>query len=191
MGNISSAYPILIGVTVVWFIFGLILLKSLLSYYVKVPQGSALIIKKPKGIVDVSFTGGLVLPRIHKGEMIDISAKEIAIVREGERPLLFAGQRPVELRASVTIRINPTADDIRKVAQLLGVERASKLEALRELFAPPIEQALEQAAAVLDAEAVQKDRSLLSDPVAKLLGKELDGFTVEAVAIHNFNPQGV
>lgn len=191
MGSNSPTYLVLIAFTVVNFFIILGIMKWLISFYVKVSAGSVLIINKTKGMVDVSFTGGLVLPQIHRGEIMGISAKEIAIVREGDRPLLFAGQRPAELRASFTLRVNPTREHILKVAHTMGVERASSLDALRELFAPLLEQALEQTAAALDVEAVQQDRHLLTEPVIRYLGEQLESFMIDDLAIHHFVPRGV
>lgn len=191
MGNMPAGYLIIIVGAVVAFLITAGMMKWMISFYVKVPAGSVLIVNRTKGMVDVSFTGGLVLPQIHRGEIMDISAKEIALVREGGRPLLFAGQRPAELRASFTLRVNPTREDILKVAHTLGVERASNLDALRELFTPLFEQALEQTAAALDAEAVQQDHHLLTEPVIRYLGAELDGFIIDDLAIHHFVPRGV
>lgn len=191
MGTLQQGYLILLVGAVVAFLVMTGIMKWLISFYVKVPQGSVLIINRTKGMIDLSFTGGLVLPQIHRGEIMDVSAKEIAIVREGDRPLLFAGQRPAELRASFTIRVNPTREDILKVAQTLGVERASNLDALRELFTPLLEQALEQTAAALDVAAVQQDRHLLTEPVIRYLGEQLESFMIDDLAIHHFVPRGV
>ncbi|MFS2295434.1 MAG: flotillin family protein, partial [Actinomadura sp.] len=53
---------------------GLVLMVKKL--FVKVDQGKALIISKFKK-VDVTFTGAIVLPFLHKAELMDISVKTI------------------------------------------------------------------------------------------------------------------
>lgn len=49
----------------------------------KVEQGKALIVSKMRK-VDVTFTGQVVLPVLHKAEVMDISVKTIEITRAGK-----------------------------------------------------------------------------------------------------------
>jgi len=51
------------------------LIAMALKFYVKVEQGTALIVNTVRDIPDVTFTGQLVVPVIHKKEFMDISLK--------------------------------------------------------------------------------------------------------------------
>ncbi|MBC2907618.1 flotillin family protein, partial [Streptomyces sp. PSKA01] len=53
----------------------------------KVEQGKALIVSKMRK-VDVTFTGQVVLPVLHKAEVMDISVKTIEITRAGKEGLI-------------------------------------------------------------------------------------------------------
>ena len=57
-------------------------------FYRKVDQGKALIINKMGKEPVVTFTGGVVLPIIHKAEIMDISVKTIEIDRRGYEGLI-------------------------------------------------------------------------------------------------------
>ncbi len=52
------------------------------KFYKKVEQGRALIINKVTKDPIVTFTGGLVLPIVHRAETMDISVKTVEIDRE-------------------------------------------------------------------------------------------------------------
>ncbi len=61
----------------------LIGLLTLTKLFRKVEQGKALIVSKLRK-VDVTFTGSVVLPVLHKAEVMDISVKTIEITRAGK-----------------------------------------------------------------------------------------------------------
>ena len=66
-------------------VLGVILLGTLIiiaKFYRKVDQGQALIINKMKAEPEVTFTGGTVVPIIHRAETMDISVKTIDIAQE-------------------------------------------------------------------------------------------------------------
>ena len=61
------------------------------KFYRKVDQGQALIINKLSTEPEVTFTGGVVYPIIHRAEIIDISVKRIDIDRRGKNGLICNG----------------------------------------------------------------------------------------------------
>ena len=65
------------GIVVALVLFGF--LAMALKFYVKVDQGTALIVNTMKAVPEVTFTGQLVLPVIHKKEFMDISLNTIEI----------------------------------------------------------------------------------------------------------------
>ncbi|GAA2423359.1 hypothetical protein GCM10010255_75720 [Streptomyces coeruleofuscus] len=66
-------------------------------------QGKALIVSKMRK-VDVTFTGQVVLPVLHKAEVMDISVKTIEITRVGKEGLICRDN----IRADIRI-LNSTA----------------------------------------------------------------------------------
>ncbi len=68
------------------FIFGILAMFA--KFYHKVEQGHAMIINTLRAQPDVTFTGGMVYPIIHKAEMMEISLKTIKIERSGKDGLI-------------------------------------------------------------------------------------------------------
>jgi len=64
-----------VGVTLAFIVIGVLVMIA--RFYRKVDQGKALIINKMKNEPDVTFTGGTVLPIIHRAELMDISVKTL------------------------------------------------------------------------------------------------------------------
>ena len=58
------------------------------KFYRKVEQGYALIVNTLRADPDVTFTGHMVYPIIHKAELMDISVKTIEIDRSGNQGLI-------------------------------------------------------------------------------------------------------
>ena len=115
-------------------VVGLTLMGSLLAkLYRKVPQSQALIVSKTRGI-DVTFTGATVLPVIHRAEIMDIGVKVVEIEKMGNDGLICKDNIRADIRVSFYVRVNPTSEDVRKVAQLVGCANASSQEKLEELF---------------------------------------------------------
>ena len=77
MGTIIAILAAVIVVALVFLVLAGLVYSSL---YKKVPQGKALVVSTAKN-VEVTFTGRLVIPVIHKAEMMDISVKTIEIDR--------------------------------------------------------------------------------------------------------------
>jgi hypothetical protein len=66
----------------------------------KVEQGKALIVSKMRK-VDVTFTGQVVLPVLHKAEVMDISVKTIDISRTGRDGLICRDNIRADIRISL------------------------------------------------------------------------------------------
>ena len=58
------------------------------SCYKKVDQGHALIINKMQAEPTVTFTGGVVIPVLHRSEVMNISVKTVEIDRRGKEGLI-------------------------------------------------------------------------------------------------------
>ena len=63
-------------------------LMMVAKFYRKVEQGKALVVNKMKAEPEVTFTGAIVLPVIHKAETMDISVKTIEIDRRAKDGLI-------------------------------------------------------------------------------------------------------
>ena len=104
------------------------------KFYRKVEQGRALIINKVTKEPIVTFTGGLVLPIVHRGELMDISVKTIEIDRRGKEGLICKDNIRADIKVTFFVKVNKTSEDVLKVAQQVGCVRASDQKTLEELF---------------------------------------------------------
>ena len=104
------------------------------AFYIKVPQGTALIINDTTSQPKVKFTGGLVLPVIHKKEFMQISLITLEIDRRGKEGLICRDNMRADITVAFYLRVNETAEDVLKVAKAIGVDRASDKVAVNELF---------------------------------------------------------
>jgi uncharacterized membrane protein YqiK len=111
-----------VGLFVVLLLVGVPLLYAKL--YRKVDQGRALIVNKMSK-VEVFFGGGLVIPVVHRAEIMDISVKTIEIARTGKEGLICKDNIRADIKVTFFVRVNKTAEDVLKVGQVIGTQRAS------------------------------------------------------------------
>ncbi|MER7543241.1 SPFH domain-containing protein [Actinomadura sp.] len=159
---------------------GLVLMVTRL--FRKVDQGRALIISKLKK-VDVTFTGAIVLPVLHRAELMDISVKTIEIERTGRDGLICKDNIRADIRITFFVRVNKTVEDVIKVAQAIGTERASNQETLQELFAAKFSEALKTVGKHLDFADLYTRRNEFRDHIIQVIGTDLNGYSLEDAAI--------
>src|SRR5690242_6296269 len=148
----------------------------------KVDQGSALIISKLKK-VDVTFTGAVVLPVLHKAELMDISVKTIEIERTGRDGLICRDNIRADIRITFFVRVNKTVEDVIKVAQAIGTARASNQDTLQELFSAKFSEALKTVGKQLDFVDLYTKRNEFRDQIIAVIGTDLNGYSLEDAAI--------
>ncbi|MUN35697.1 flotillin family protein [Actinomadura litoris] len=159
---------------------GLVLMVSRL--FRKVEQGRAMIVSKLKK-VDVTFTGAVVLPVLHKAEMMDISVKTIEIERTGRDGLICKDNIRADIRITFFVRVNKTVEDVKKVAQAIGTARASDQTTMQELFAAKFSEALKTVGKHLDFEDLYTRRNEFRDHIIEVIGTDLNGYSLEDAAI--------
>ncbi|MFC5184967.1 flotillin family protein [Actinomadura harenae] len=159
---------------------GLVLMVTRL--FRKVEQGRALIVSKTRS-VDVTFTGAIVLPVLHKAEVMDISVKTIEIERTGRDGLICQDNIRADIRITFFVRVNKTAEDVIKVAQAIGTHRASDQQTLQDLFAAKFSEALKTVGKHLDFEDLYTRRNEFRDHIVQVIGTDLNGYSLEDAAI--------
>ena len=172
------------AIAIVVFVVILFGLFSLLAkFYYKVEQGYAMIINNLRAEPEVTFTGGMVYPIIHKMEMMDISIKTIVIRRTGNEGLICKDNIRADIEVTFFVHVNKTASDVLKVAQTIGCERASHPEILEELFSAKFSEALKTAGKLMDFEELYQERNQFRDEILKQIGNNLSGYVLEDAAI--------
>lgn len=148
----------------------------------KVEQGKALIVSKLRK-VDVTFTGQVVLPVLHKAEVMDISVKAIEITRAGKDGLICQDNIRADIRISFFVKVNKTVEDVVKVAQAVGTARASDQKTLQELFHAKFSEALKTVGKQLDFTDLYTKREELRYRIIEVIGVDLNGYHLEDAAI--------
>ncbi|MGX7824029.1 SPFH domain-containing protein [Actinokineospora sp. 24-640] len=148
----------------------------------KVEQGKALIVSKVRR-VDVTFTGAVVLPVLHKAETMDISVKTIEINRAGNEGLICRDNIRADIRITFFVRVNKTVEDVVKVAQAIGTARASDEQTLQVLFNAKFSEALKTVGKHLDFVDLYTKRDEFRDQIIRVIGTDLNGYSLEDAAI--------
>lgn len=179
MDAISLGLGTLVIVVLVLVVAALLVVTRLFR---KVEQGKALIVSKMRK-VDVTFTGQVVLPVLHKAEVMDISVKTIEISRTGRDGLICKDNIRADIRISFFVRVNKTVEDVIKVAQAIGTQRASDKATLQELFNAKFSEALKTVGKQLDFTDLYTMRNELRDRIVHVIGTDLNGYSLEDAAI--------
>ncbi|MEV0676665.1 SPFH domain-containing protein [Actinosynnema sp. NPDC050436] len=179
MDVITTGFGILVAVALL-VLFALLFMVSRL--FRKIEQGKALIISKVRK-VDVTFTGAIVLPVLHRAEIMDISVKTIEIRRAGTEGLICRDNIRADIRITFFVRVNKTVEDVIKVAQAIGTARASDEATLQELFNAKFSEALKTVGKQLDFVDLYTKRNEFRDQIIEVIGTDLNGYSLEDAAI--------
>ncbi len=162
-------------------LFGLLAMFA--KFYHKVEQGHAMIINTLRSEPEVTFTGGMVYPIIHKRELMEISLKTIEIDRFGKEGLICQDNIRADIKVTFFIRVNKTAEDVLRVAQAVGCARASNQETLESLFSAKFAEALKTVGKSMDFVELYQARDRFRDEIIRQIGDDLSGYVLEDAAI--------
>jgi uncharacterized membrane protein YqiK len=168
-----------IGVIVI-VIAGLLALFS--RFYHKVDQGKV-IIRNGVGGNRVCFGGIFVVPIVHKYEIMDIAVKRVEIAREGKDGLICKDNLRADIRVAFFVRVNQTRDDVLKVAQLLGCQKASDPTTLMEFFDAKFSEALKTVGKKFDFVQLYTERETFKNEILQIIGTDLNGYVMDDAAI--------
>ena len=171
---------IVFGVIIIGFLGYVAFLKK---FYKKVEQGTALIINTRANKPKVTFTGGTVIPIIHKEELMRISLITLEVDRRGKDGLICKDNMRADITVAFYLRVNETVDDVLRVAKAVGTQRASDQRAVYDLFAAKFSEALKTVGKTIDFEDLFEDRQLFRDAIVQAIGSDLNGYSLEDVAI--------
>jgi uncharacterized membrane protein YqiK len=166
---------------------GAIILLGILVLFARcwrqVDQGQAMIINKMGTEPTVTFSGGIVLPIVHRAEVMDLSVKTIEISRRAKEGLICADNIRADIKVTFFVRINKTKDDVLRVAQSIGCARASQQSTIEELFSAKFSEALKTVGKKLEFEQLYTQRDVFKDQIIAVIGKDLNGYVLEDAAI--------
>jgi uncharacterized membrane protein YqiK len=177
-----GVYPVLVVVAIIAFLlFGLLALVA--RFYRQVDQGRALVINTMRAEPVVAFTGAVVYPIINRAEIMDLSVKTIDIDRRGKEGLICNDNIRADINVTFFVRVNKTVDDVLKVAQSIGCQRASDAKALEELFTAKFAEALKTVGKHFNFDELYTKRDDFKDKIIEVIGKDLNGFILDDAAI--------
>ncbi|MVN85201.1 hypothetical protein GO986_00255 [Deinococcus sp. HMF7620] len=182
MPDLSLILPFLIGLGV-FFVVLLVLVGMVRAFYVKVEQGTALIVNDLSARPKVRFTGALVVPVLYKAESMRISLITLQVDRRGKEGLICKDNIRADITVAYYLRVNETPEDVLKVAKAIGAGRASDHKAVDELFNAKFSEALKTVGKKFDFIELFEKREEFRDAVVNVIGRDLNGYVLEDVAI--------
>ncbi|TVQ15319.1 MAG: flotillin family protein [Bacteroidetes bacterium] len=158
------------------------LLMWLVSMYKKVSQGRVLV-RTGQGGVKIFFNAGLVVPILHKEEIMDISVKKLEISRMNKDGLICKDNMRADIKVAFFVRVNKSVQDIINVAQTIGCARASDLETLESLFEAKFSEALKSVGKKFEFIELYEARREFRDEIIDIIGTDLNGYVLDDCAI--------
>jgi uncharacterized membrane protein YqiK len=178
----SILLPFVIGAGILFMmmlgIFGLFR-----AFYVKVEQGTALIVNDLSASPKVRFTGGLIIPVLYKAELMRVSLITLQVDRRGKEGLICRDNMRADITVAFYLRVNETQADVLRVAKAIGASRASDREAVDELFNAKFSEALKTVGKKFEFTELFEKRQEFRDEIVKVIGNDLNGYVLEDVAI--------
>jgi uncharacterized membrane protein YqiK len=135
------------------------------------------------GGLRVAFDYMVRIPVVQNFEEMDISVKKLEIHRKGKDGLVCKDNIRADISVAFYIRVEATVDSVKKVSQMLGVERVSDMAQLRELFEAKFSEALKTAGKQMEFHELFTERIKFREQIQGTIGKDLDGFFLQDVAI--------
>ncbi|MBX2852990.1 MAG: flotillin family protein [Phycisphaeraceae bacterium] len=171
---------IVVGLVAFAVLFGLLML--IIKCYRKVEPGTALVIRG-KGGPKAEFNGKVVIPVLHRADVMDVSVKRLEIYRHGSEGLICKDNVRADIKVAFFIRVNNVAKDVLQVADSIGVRRASDLDRLVELFDAKFSEALKTVGKKFDFTDLYTERDKFKDEILAHIGTDLNGYILDDAAI--------
>ncbi|MEP0458343.1 SPFH domain-containing protein, partial [Nonlabens sp.] len=174
----------IIGAVLVGIILlGVLVFVIVAMFYKKVHQGQALVRTGFRGTKVATDKGLYVVPVFHRVETMDISVKKIQIERMGVEGLICKDNMRADIKVAFFVRVNNEVEYIKKVAQTIGVARASRKETLEDLFEAKFSEALKTVGKKFEFIDLYEARREFRDEIVDIIGTDLNGYTLEDCAI--------
>ncbi len=168
---------ITLGVLVLLGLFALIA-----RLYRKARQGEAIVITGAGG-TRVFFSGTVVIPVLHKMELMDITLKTVQINRTGGEGLVCKDNMRADIKVTFFVRVNQTKEDVKQVAQSIGCSRASDQNQLELLFDAKFSEALKTVGKQFDFVELYNSRDDFKQQILNIIGTDLNGYVLDDCAI--------
>ncbi|MFC1748464.1 flotillin family protein [Pseudomonadota bacterium] len=182
MADLTTLMPIATGIGI-FFVIIMGMAALFKSFYVKVDQGTALIVNDMSAHPKVHFTGALVYPIIYKKELMRISLITLEVDRRGKDGLICLDNMRADIAVAFYLRVNETTEDVLKVAKSIGANRASDKDAVDDLFSAKFSEALKTVGKQIEFVQLFENRQEFREKIIEVIGDDLNGYVLEDVAI--------
>jgi len=182
MADLSVLMPIATGAGI-FFVVLMGLAGLFKAFYIKVDQGTALIVNDMSSRPKVHFTGALVYPIIYRKELMRISLITLEVDRRGKDGLICEDNMRADITVAFYLRVNETAEDVLKVAKSIGASRASDRESVDQLFNAKFSEALKTVGKQIEFVQLFENRLQFREKIIEVIGDDLNGYVLEDVAI--------
>jgi len=152
--------------------------------YRRASPGQALILSTPSGR-RISTEGIMVLPFVHRVDVLDLTAKSFTFEYGKRENLTTSDGIRVVVKVTLNVRVNDATEDVLKVADRVGCARTSDLEALRDFFAPYLKSAIGVVFSNVRWDDIGAKRSEIEDSLLAATD-DLDGYVIEKLALDDF-----
>ncbi len=176
---LGSTLYISIGVLV---LFSIAILVMIATWYKKAKQGQS-IVRTGVGGTKVSFNGIIIIPVLHRHELMDITVKKIITAREGGDGLICKDNMRADIKVTFFVRVNKTKEDVVTVAQSIGAPRASDPKMLESLFDAKFSEALKTVGKRFDFVELYNARDEFKKEILQVIGTDLNGYVLDDCAI--------
>src|SRR5512136_2326145 len=176
---------VIVGVLIV-----LVLMRSIISAYVKTPANRAFVrtgglFRKPHAPPKVVMNGGAwVFRTIHELTWVDLGTMAIEIERTENNALLTIDPQYADIKAIFYIKVNPTVEGIIDAARTIGGKQVDA-NAVKQLVDAKLDGALRDVAASFTLMSLHQEREKFIQEVQNRLKTDLEenGLVLEAVSI--------
>ncbi|CAG0926331.1 Inner membrane protein YqiK [Thermoflexales bacterium] len=185
---LDTLIPIAAVVIVVLII--LVLIRSIMSAYVKTPANRAFVktgglFRKPNAPPKVIMNGGTWVWRMfHELTWVDLGTMAIEIERTENNALLTIDPQYADIKAIFYIKVNPTVDGIIDAARTIGGKQVDA-NAVKALVDAKLDGALRDVAASFSLMSLHQEREKFIQEVQNRLKTDLqeNGLMLESVSI--------
>ncbi len=169
----------------------IVFLGFMASRYKKVKnEGEAIVVNGLKKSI-ASFTGAFVWPVINNYQYIDITRKNIPVLRIGKKDgddeetegLHCKDNIRADMKVDFYIGVNHELESVKQVAKTFNKGDTYDIVALTKHFSPKFSEALKTTCKKFDFEELFEKRAEFRDAVMEVIGEEMDGFKIYDVVI--------
>src|SRR5512136_1056539 len=175
---------------IVFVLIVLVLMRSIISAYVKTPANRSFVrtgglFRKPNAPPKVVMNGGAwVFRTIHELTWVDLGTMAIEIERTEQNALLTRDPQYADIRVIFYIKVNPTIEGIIDAARTIG-SKIVDAQAVRQLVDAKLDGALRDVAATFTLMSLHQERENFIKEVQNRVKADLEenGLVLESVSI--------